>query len=249
MRSPIVIVSCLFVISLVGISAFTVKPAKAPQNTVLRTVNKTYAFSVIKATSDVNGFSITLKNESAKTITAFSISPAKEVTITEEFVFAETTDVGVKPNQVFSKTYRTPNGIAPQFVEIKALIFDDGTMEGDLSAARQIEDSRLGQQIQMKRAVKELRTYLEDRSPDLSQLKRNLVGTLNASDDDTLRTILELKPSRKAVVDRQFSDSLRQGLDDGRQNVLRNMSEAEATASGDGLIRLKATYDKILSRL
>jgi uncharacterized protein YheU (UPF0270 family) len=249
MRSPIVIVSCLFVISLVGISALTLKPSKTtPQNTTLRTVNKTEAFSVIKATSDVNGLSITLKNDSAKTITAFSISPAKEVTIIEEFVFAETTDVGVKPNQVFSKIYAVPNGIEPQLIEIKALIFDDGTVEGDLSATRRIQDSRLGQQIQMKRAVRELQTYLEDRSPDVSQLKRNLAETLNASDDDTVRTILELKPSRKAV-NPQFSDFLREGLDNGRQNVLRNISEAEATASGDGLTRLKATYDKILSRL
>ena len=248
MRSSIVIVSSLLVVSLLGIAALTVKPSKATQNIALRTLNRTDAFSVIKATRELNAFSLTLKNDSVKTITAFSISPAKEVTIIEEFIFAEAADTGVKPNQVFSKTYTVPSPLEPQLIEINALIFDDGTMEGDLSAARRIEDSRLGQQIQMRRAVKELQTYLTDRRTDVSELKVDLVKKLNASDDDTSRTLLELKPSRKDT-NPQFSDSLREGLDNGRQNVLRNISEAEATGAPDGFIRLKATYERILSRL
>lgn len=248
MRSSIVIVSSLLVISLVGISALTVKPSKVPQKAALRTLNRTDALSVIKATRELNAVSITLKNESAKTITAFSISPAKEVTIIEEFVFAEAADMGVKPNQVFSKTYTLPNPLEPQLIEINALIFDDGTEEGDLSAARRIEDSRLGQQIQMRRAVKELQTYLTDRRTDVPQLKANLVKTLSASDDDISKTLLDLKPSRKDA-NPPFSDSLREGLDNGRQNVLRNISDAEATGSPDGFIRLRATYERILSRL
>lgn len=247
MRSSIVIVSSLLVVSLVGISALTGKPSKAPQSTALRIVNRTDAFSVIKGELEPNGFSITLKNNSVKTISAFSISPAKGVTIIEEFLFAEIADMGVKPNQVFSKTYPVPNSVQPQSVEINALILDDGTVEGDLSAARRIEDSRLGQQIQMRRAVKEIRTYLTDRNADISQLKSNLAKALNASDNDTLNTILELKPSRKDANQR-FSHSLREGLDNGRQNVFRNVSEAEATGSADALIRLKATYERILGR-
>jgi hypothetical protein len=247
MRSSIVIVSSLVVISLVGISALTGKPSKAPQNTPLRVINRTDAFSVIKAERELNGLLISLRNDSAKTISAFSISPAQGLTITEEFLFAEIADIGIKPNQVFSKTYPLPNSIQPQSVEINALILDDGTVEGDLSAVRGIEDSRLGQQIQMRRAVKELQTYLTDRSADISQLKSNLAKALNASDTDTLNTILELKPSRKDVNQR-FSDSLREGLDNGRQNVFRNVSEAEATLSADALLRLKATYERILRR-
>lgn len=246
MRSSVVIISSLVVISL-GVFAFTVKPSKTPQNAALRTVNRTDAFSVVKAELDQNGLSITLKNNSVKTITAFSISPAKGVTIIEEFLLAETPDIGVKSNQVFSKTYHVPNSFQPQSVEINALILEDGTVEGDLSAARQIEDSRLGQQIQMRRAVNELKTYISDPRADISQLEGNLVKALNASDDDTLNTILELKPSRKDAK-QQFSNSLREGLDNGRQNVLRNVSEAKATRSADGLVRLKASYERILSR-
>jgi hypothetical protein len=248
MRSLLAIISSLFVLSLFGISALTVKPSKAPQKAVVRTLNRTDSFFVIKATRDLDGLSITLKNDSAKTITAFSISPAKELTIIEEFVFAETADMGVKPHQEFSKTYGLPDSLQPQLVEINTLIFDDGTVEGDLSAARRIEDSRLGQQIQMRRAVKELQTYLKDRSPDFSQLKSNLMKALNASDNDTLSTILELKPARENATP-QFSDSLREGLENGRQNVLRNVSQAESTGLADDLLRLKATYERILSRL
>ena len=248
MRSSIVIVSSLLLISLVGISALHIKPPKKPQDIPVHTINRTDAFSVIQVTREGNNLAITLRNESPKTITAFSISPAKELTIIEEFAFAETAEPGVKPNQVFAKTYALPNQTEPQPIEINALIFDDGTVQGDLSAARRIEDSRLGQQIQMKRAVKELDTFLTDHRGHISELKDNLLRAFNASDEETSKTIRELKLSRKEA-NPQLSDSLREGLDNGRQVLSRNISDAEATGSRDAFVRLKATYEKILSRL
>jgi hypothetical protein len=79
--------------------------------------------------------------------------------IVEEFVLAEISDIGIRPNALFSKSYPSLTSIQPQSIEIKAIIFDDGTAEGDTSSVQQIEDSRLGQQIQIRRAVKELQNF------------------------------------------------------------------------------------------
>ena len=74
----------------------------------------------------VNELSIILKNNSAKTVTAFSISPSNGFTIIEEFVLAEISDIGIAPNALFAKSYPTLTSIQPQSIEIKALLFDDG---------------------------------------------------------------------------------------------------------------------------
>jgi hypothetical protein len=148
MRLSMFCISASVLVLVIGISALIGNSSIPQQNPSLEIANRTQALSVIKAERGSNEFSITLKNNSAKTITAFSISPSKGFTITEEFVLAEISDIGIPPNELFSKTYPTLNSTKPESIEIKALIFDDGTAEGDTRAVRQIEDSRLGQQIQ-----------------------------------------------------------------------------------------------------
>lgn len=247
MRFSVFCISTVVLVSLIGISTLRGNRSATPQNAPLQIANRTEALSVIKAERGSNEFSITLRNNSAKTITAFSISPSKGFTITEEFVLAEISDVGIGPNALFSKTYPTLTSIQPQSIEIKALIFEDGSAEGDARAVRQIEDSRLGQQIQIRRAVKELENFLAKGLGDVSEFKRNLGNALKSSDDDMLKTLTELKPSR-ATAKQPLSASLREGLDNGRQNILRRLAEAETNGSNDSLLELKKTYERILGR-
>jgi len=246
MRLSLVCISTLILVSLIGITTLRGHRSGTQQNAPLQIANQTEALSVVKAERGSNEFSITLKNNSAKTITAFSISPSKGFTITEEFVLAEISEIGIGPNALFSKTYPTTS-VQPQSIEIKALIFDDGTAEGEARAVRQIEDSRLGQQIQIRRAVKELDKFLAKGSGDASEFKRNLGNALNSTDDDTLKILTELKPSR-ASAKRPLSADLRDGLNNGRQLILRRLSEAETNESNDSLLELKKTYEKILGR-
>lgn len=247
MRLSLFCFSSVLLVSLIGISTLRGNRSAPQQNAPLQITNRTEALSVIKAEPGPNEFSITLRNNSAKTITAFSISPRKGFTITEEFVLAEISDVGIGPDAVFSKTYRTLNSSQPESIEIKALIFDDGSAEGDARTVRQIVDSRLGEQIQLRRAVKELEKFLAKGSRDAAEFKRNLNNALNSSDDDTLSILAELKPSR-AITNQPLSDDLREGLINGRQSVLRRLSEAESDGSNDSLLELKKTYERVLGR-
>jgi hypothetical protein len=235
------------VVLLIGISALSGNRSTTQQDPPLQIVNRTQAFSVIKAEPRSSEFSITLKNNSAKTITAYSISTSKNYKIMEEFVFAETVDYGIGSNALYSKTYPTINSIQPESIEIKALIFDDGTAEGDAREVREIVDSRLGHQIQMRRAVKELEKFVANGSRDASELKRDLYNALTSSDDDTLSILAELRPSR-AITKQPLSDDLRGGLIDGRHSVLTRLSEVEADGSNDGFLELKKTYERLLAR-
>lgn len=247
MRLSVFCISTVVLVSLIGMSTLRGNRSATQQNASLQIANRTQALSVVKAESGSNEFSITLRNNSAKTITAFSISPSKGFTITEEFLLAEIPEVGIEPNALFSKTYPTLTSTQPQSIEIKALIFNDGTVEGDARAVRQIEDSRLGQQIQIRRAVKELENLLAGGTADVSKLKRNLGNALNSSDDDTLKILIELKPSR-AAAKRPLSADLGEGLNNGRQIILRRLSQAETNGSNDSLLELKKTYERILGR-
>lgn len=247
MRLSILCVSTVTVMSLIGISALSGNRSTTQQDSPIQIANRTQALSVIKAERGSNEFSITLKNNSAKTITAFSISPSKGFTITEEFLFAEISDIGIGPNASFLKTYPTLTSMQPQSIEIKALVFDDGTAEGDTRAVRQIEDSRLGQQIQIRRAVKELENFLANAIGDASEFKKNLRNALNSSDDDTLSILAELSPSR-ATTKQPLSADLKEGLNNGRQIILRRLLEVETGGSNDSFLELKRTYERILGR-
>ena len=246
MRLAVLCISVIAIVLLIGISALSGNHRTMQQNAPIQIVNRTQAFSVVKAERGLDEFSITLRNKSAKTITAFSISPAKEFKIIQEFVLADS-EIGIEPNALFSKSYANFNYTQPQSIEIKALIFDDGTAEGDPREVREMEDSRLGEQIQMRRAVKELEKFLAKGPGDVSEFKRNVDNALNSSDDDTLSILAELKPSRTNTKE-PLSDDLRRGLNNGRQNVLRRLAEAETDGSNDSLLALKKTYERILGR-
>ena len=246
MRRAILYIFFVVVLLLLAISVLSGDRSQG-QNVPLLVMNRTQAFLVLKAERGPNEFSITLKNNSRKTITAFSISPGKGYTILEEFVFAEISDIGVAPDATFAKSYPTLLSSQTESIEIKALVFDDGSSEGDARAVREIEDSRLGEQIQIRRAVRELQSFLETGSADVSELKRNLSKTLNSSDDETLNILTELKPAR-AATNRALSGDLRTGLSNGRQSVLRRLADAETNGSNTGFRELKETYERILER-
>jgi hypothetical protein len=194
----------------------------------------------VKAERGPDEFSITLKNNSPKTVTAISISPSKGFTIAEELIFAETLTAGIEPNAVFSRRYADSTS---EPIEIQAVLFDDGTAEGDPRVVRQMEDSRLGQQIQILRAVKELRNFLTKDRGDVAEFKRTLTDALNSSDEATLKIVAELRPSPAALTEK-----LSEGLINGRQIILRRLSEAESAGSNDSLIRMKDNYERILKR-
>ena len=218
-------------------------------------INRTKAFEILKAEQVKDELSLTLKNQDARRITAFSIKVGPNFTITEELFFVEDIDdVAIQPQKTFSRTYPIPLSLqqSPFDVVVRVAVFDDGTGDGDIPAYLDIKEARLGKAIQIRRAIKTLQKVSDSEITDVNQLKIDLTRAFEASDSDTLKDLLELEPT--GVVNRntngQLSDMLKEGLAGGRENVLRTILESETqTGSNNQLLKIKRTYERMLSRL
>src|SRR5918996_1480343 len=80
-------------------------PSKTAQSGDISVLNKTSAFQVISAQQVNNRLSLSLKNISEHTVTAFVITVGSDFRIPEDFITSEIPDkVGIKSQKTFEKT-------------------------------------------------------------------------------------------------------------------------------------------------
>jgi hypothetical protein len=215
-------------------------------------VNRTRLFEVVRVDRDRQQLHLKLKNSYHKTITAYEISIGQDFTITEEFVFAEVSEPGIKPQAVFSRSYPLPSTIQnqPSFnLTIKAIVLDDGSGDGDEWALKDIKAKRLGEEIQLRRAVEMLGRFFERSQSDIGQLKADVASALNSTDTDTVSRLLQARAS-DGINDKTLPERIKRGLDKGRESVLRKMANIEnQNGDIDKLMQVKETYERILTRL
>ncbi|HYJ88544.1 MAG TPA: hypothetical protein VEW46_20930 [Pyrinomonadaceae bacterium] len=248
----------LFVTPCIGLLAFGVffsgiespTPDNAPS-----IVNKTRSFEVLGVQRGPQEVKLTLKNNYPKTVTAFQISIGDNFTITEELIFAELSDIGIRPQEMVVKTYPLPLSLLQNpsvNVIIKAIVLDDGTGDGDVLAFEDIKAARVGEEIQIRRTLKKLHEFINSGESNVTRLRNEVSASLNASDSHTLKEVLEIEPA--GVINRhsnsRLSDNLKRGLENGRQNALRKISEIENLGHpAEEFVKLKNTYKRILTRL
>ncbi len=247
MRRPILYISSVAVLSALAISVVSGIRVNDSQGYPLQVLNRTQSFEVIKAERGPNDFSFTLKNTADKTIMAVSISATKAHKVQTEYLFGEVPDLGIAPGTLYAQTYGLHGSEYTDTLEIKALIFDDGSSEGDPAEVREIEDSRLGTQVQMRRTVKELEKFLASGSVDSFEFRKNLEQALDSSDDDTVNILTELKPSRR-FTKQSLTRAVRSGLNDGRQSAISRISEVQTLGLIEGFRFWKESYEKVLRR-
>ena len=112
MRSKQILLVAPFVTLIVSLVIFSVigrSAIRATANDSPSIVNKTRSFEVVRANNDGKQLHLQLKNNYTQTITAFEISIGTDLTVTEEFVFAEVSDAGIKPQGIFSRSYPLPS--------------------------------------------------------------------------------------------------------------------------------------------
>jgi len=219
--------------------------------------NKTKAFQITEANLVDDGFTLSLKNNDGRRITAFAITVGKEFRITEDFIISEVSDeVGIQPQETFKHTY--PLSLSQRLLKItlQAVVFDDKTGDGDPVIFEDIRDARLGQAVQFKRTLKLLEKYEDslngEHGGDTSKLKQNIEAALNGPERETLTLLRDLHPL--GTINRKGKDSLsdfvREGLAAGKADVLRRMKEVEDSAnSRDSLLKMTAYYRKLLERI
>jgi len=167
---------------------------------------------------------IRLKNNHKDTITAFVIR-LSDTTISEDFAYSEV-HFGIEPGDTFQKDYLvTPTtGSELPTLSLLTVLLKDGTEDGDSKLAQQIKDERLGQKVQVVRTLRVLEK--EGQLPkDLSMVKSDILAALDTGESETRIILKELQPASR--TDAKLSDDFRNGLQWGREGMLRRFEVIE----------------------
>ena len=235
---------------------------------VVRVNNLTRSLEVLSAEKDGGRIKISMRNNSDQAITSyaftFNVAPKTVEKFREEFATSEAY-LAIAPGDVFNREL----GFSPSFndpgditLNLVAVVFEDKSSEGDPLTIRQIEDDRLGQKVQLMRALPilerllsmgdaELVSYFDQEAPD------DFEAALDAPAGEQIK---QLRKGNARALDRaepeRASERLQAALRQGKASVLhsyqelKRQAELQGSASLRGSIEnLKQTYEKIIARL
>lgn len=236
-------------ITLIAIGLFTYvvvsKPSASASPQELTVISQTKGAEVLTAQVVDNEVKIKLKNNHQDTITGFAIS-LNGTTIKVDFAQSGV-NVGIEPGDTLEESYPlspSPTG-EPPTLHLLTVLLKNGARDGNVKVAREMEDVRLGEKIQILRTLR----ILEKQGKDLKTIKSDIEAALNAGELETLSTLKELQPTRN---DSKLSDEVRHGLQWGRETLQHRLEAIEQLPSESqehALIRLKERSQFVLAKL
>ncbi|HYP28206.1 MAG TPA: hypothetical protein VE262_15935 [Blastocatellia bacterium] len=210
--------------------------AKGSAQAEVEIKNETESLQVVSKASVKDRFiNLSLKNSSDKPITAFVVAFGRNK-VTEEFIHDESKFV--LPGNTCTKTYPlSPGTPTPEF-RIRAVVFDDGTGEGNVNDVRAITETRLGQAMQYRRfltALKEIEDASEFQLPSAWGRLKEKVSSFPDGKSEPLPV------------------NVRYGLHTGKQDLTDEVQSLDLNPASSDQIRrlvkdLKARYIKIVPR-
>ncbi|HMF56605.1 MAG TPA: hypothetical protein VK619_09695 [Pyrinomonadaceae bacterium] len=241
----------LFVITCIGVLVFAEnrisKSSGLPQqNNEVLVNNKTTAFQVISEVRNGDSIRLVLKNNYSKAITAFRVSGNSEsqgvdVDFTSEGTF-------IAPGETYN--YREAIGnLFPYLgtssgqlnIKILAVVFDDGSGDGDATVVKHIKSRRRGVKIQLARIL-----------PLLQQI-------IDSPDSNTQAALERLKMQILALPTHPQngeSPDIMGGLIHGKNYILGEIQRLEGIERETGninfrneLIKIKERYEREAARL
>jgi hypothetical protein len=192
---------------------------------------------------------IRLKNNDKDTITAFVIK-LNDTTISEDFAYSEVRE-GIEPGNTLQRDYPVtlPKGFELPTVSLLTVLLKDGTEDGDPKLAKRIKDERLGQKVQIMRTLRILAK--EGQLPeDLVMVKSHILAALDTEESETRIILKELQPASRA--DDKLSDDFRNGLQWGREGILRRFEKLEQQPHmlrDQAVLELKDKMNKVHQKL
>lgn len=174
-------VTCFAILSF---SVITTPPQGAGQTTAkdFSITNETQLLEIIEVKEAEGGFlEITFRNSSGKRITALKLSIGK-VNITDEFISRE--ESFIPAGAKFTKTYLRQSDLEAQGIKVLAVIYDDGSHEGNIQHTRTITDDRYGKTIQLRRFISQLRKIQELPDEQVSSALDSLREKLSSTRDE-----------------------------------------------------------------
>lgn len=245
------VIATLLLISLTALVFTSTYPSPESATQDLAPINKTSGLQILKAKHVGNELRLSIKNNYAQTVTAYVLTIGT-FRITEDLVIAEPpAEFGIRPQQTFERSFTLSARQLTETVVLQAVVLEDKTGDGDPIIYEDIRDTRLGQAVQIKRALKVLEKYGSDTS-DLESLSIEMSDALNRHESDTLEAIKKIRPIGTINRDSEqaLSSCVKQGLSSARNDVLTKIDEAKAfPAKKDYLHKMKVYYETLLNRL
>lgn len=228
---------------------FLFNPSASASPQELTVISRTRGGEVLKAEVIDNEVRIRLKNNHADTITAFAIKLG-DTTIKEDFAFSDV-HFGIEPGSTFEKSFAVSPSTTgePPTVYLLTVLLKNGARDGNLKIAEEMEDVRLGEKIQILRALRILEKEGQPRK-DLKTIKSDIEAALNAGDFETRMVLNELQPGSR--TDSKFSDHFRNGLQWGRSSMQRKLEVVEQLPPESrerALMKLKERSQKLFAKL
>lgn len=221
--------------------------ASAPKQ--LAVLSQTRGDELLTAEVSNNEVKVKLKNNHKETITAFAIN-FDDTTIKEDFAYSDV-HFGIEPGDTFEKNYpmSSSQNSTPPRVLLLAVLLRNGAMDGNAKVAQQIKDERLGEKIQILRTLRILEKEGSIRR-DFKAIKEDMAVALNTDKVESQITLRELQPSSES--EKKFSDDLKNGLQVGREKMLRRFEVLEQLPTyrrEHGLIEFKERANKLFAKL
>ncbi|HST22232.1 MAG TPA: hypothetical protein VLR90_14000 [Blastocatellia bacterium] len=172
---------------------------------------------------------LSLRNDSKKSITAFSVSSSNIITRNELL----DTDKIIAPGDINIGAYELPLTSSPKNgLTVLAVVFDDGTTSGDPEFIRQIIDARAGEQAQMTRMspiLQEALVSLKNVNPEQKwkTLKLRIAQLPNCEDGKSFEYCAALHDAKELLLDKimQLEQIQQERGDDIAQQVMTHIKE------------------------
>lgn len=210
-----------------------------------RIQNKTHSFEVVQANSnpEANGcIQLSLRNGYRRNITAYVVTANRLISIID-FLYSEGDDQsGIAPDAVHTRPVCVPKAIDPEIaategrqIFVQAVVFDDGTGDGDPEFIADILNRRRGSKIQLTRII---------------GVVKRVLNSGNTIDDNALEAlkseISSLTTESQASV--AESDSLR-GQKDAALSLLNGLMRSGSRDVRETIIRFKENCESLSARL
>lgn len=155
----LLLLPCLTIV-IIGLSAYFSDEASS-QGPPLKVSNRTHACEIVKVETNSERVRLSLKNNYNKTITAYAISVGDDSHSHRE------PSSHLTAGSTWNHDLRLRAGRIEGEITVLAVVFEDGSSDGDARVAKEITDYRLARKTQRERIIPVLRKVLAARDTEI----------------------------------------------------------------------------------
>lgn len=203
--------------------------------------NKTKSFEIINSKITGKEMELILKNSYGKSINGFYIivGSGKEGSVYNvELLYSETRNE-IPPDETFTLTMGLEERLYTEGATISAVLFTDGTGDGEAETIQEMQDIRQGEKFQLSKGLELLKNTTTSQSADLASALENL----------------KIKLSLFETSDKTKSPAYNSGLYTGKGRLIRNFDDLQMNKDTNRLtteqefLKFQSKLGKYISKL